>query len=122
MLAMVLRLIPSIALAASALASESAVSAGSSDVVPECKPKRAIVTIAYEALNLPLPRIPPTGDIEFGFTILSNGTVADIKTLSSEGKWEAWDTAAQRVLANAKFEAAQGACRQTMRFRFSLKP
>jgi TonB family protein len=87
--------------------------------VPECRPKRAVLSIA--ALDGSLPRIPPVGYVEVAFTIAPTGKPQDIVVLSSQIDWPEANARALKVVANARFDPPSSPCTQTMKVRFEVK-
>jgi hypothetical protein len=88
--------------------------------VPECRPKRAVLSIAPLDLSS-LPRIPPLGFVEVAFTIALTGRATDIVVVSSHINWSEAPTRAINVLESAQFDPASYPCRQTMKIRFDAK-
>ena len=88
--------------------------------VPECQPKRAVVSIAPPDLGS-LPRTPPLGYVDVAFTIAPTGEPRDIVVLSSHIDWPEGNTDALKVVANARFDPPSSSCRQVMRVRFDAK-
>jgi TonB family protein len=88
--------------------------------VPECRPKRAVVSIASLDLGS-LPRTPPLGYVDVAFTIAPTGEPRDIVVLSSHIDWPEANARALKLVANARFDPPSSFCRQAMRVRFDAK-
>jgi TonB family protein len=87
--------------------------------VPECRPKRAVLSVA--PVSLDLPRIPPAGYVEVAFTIAPTGKPQDIVLLSSHADYPAANAWALKIAADARFDPPSSPCTQTMKVRFSAK-
>ena len=88
--------------------------------VPECRPKRAVVSIASLDLGS-LPRTPPLGYVDVAFTIAPTGEPRDIVVFSSHIDWPEANAHALKVVASARFDPPSSSCTQVMRVRFDAK-
>ena len=85
--------------------------------VPECQPKRAVLSIRPLDLGS-LPRTPPTGYVEVAFTIAPTGMATDTVVVSSHVDWAEAPARAIKVLSTAQFDPPTHPCKQTMKVRF----
>jgi TonB family protein len=87
--------------------------------VPECLPKRAVLSLA--ALYASWPRTPPAGYVEVAFTIAPTGKSQDLAVISSQIDWPEAQARALEIVAGAQFDPPSRACRQTMKVKFTAK-
>ena len=88
--------------------------------VPECQPKRAVLTIKPLDLGS-LPRVPPTGYVEVAFTVAPTGIAMDPIVISSHIDWSEASARAIKVLSTIQFDPPPHPCKQTMKVRFDAK-
>jgi hypothetical protein len=85
--------------------------------VPECQPKRAVLSIRPLDLGS-LPRTPPTGYVEVAFTIAPTGLATDTVVVSSHVDWSEAPARAIKALSTVQFDPPTHPCKQTMKVRF----